>query len=111
MPIPKVHRHKCSCGHIWEHERPPPTATQEEYDKQHLCFKCQSLVGEVYFEGGLTEQVSYMTLFEVKDMVDKLISLGDREGASYLRTFWRTLHANKTPTQLFLEAMLADLET
>lgn len=38
-----THKHKCQgvgCGHIWEHQRPPMSASEEEYKKAHLCPKC-----------------------------------------------------------------------
>ena len=32
------HKHRCPrCLVIWEHDRPPPTASDEDYERAHMC--------------------------------------------------------------------------
>lgn len=35
-----THVHACVCGNAWTHERPPLTATDEEYEAAHRCSAC-----------------------------------------------------------------------
>jgi rubredoxin len=87
-----MHKHKCGCGYIWEHEDSCAMASHEEFEHAHTCPKCGARVTYKYSGPGRAEVRSCQALragdgqaSEYRFVLDSLAeAIGAEIGTSYL---------------------------